>query len=86
MHISFILLKKFKLVRTDDRTWQLGLNEREINQIIKGDAAHDSQAKKAAFKVNIQLNTSFLAIVPRTQVRANRTEPNQTIRFGIKAN
>jgi hypothetical protein len=44
-------LKKFKLVRTDERTWQLGLNEREINQIIRGDAAQDSQAKKAALKV-----------------------------------
>ena len=51
IHICFILLKKFKLVRTDERTWQLGLNEREINQIIRGDAAQDSQAKKAALKV-----------------------------------
>jgi E3 ubiquitin-protein ligase ZSWIM2 len=52
MHICFILLKKFKVQRTDERSWQLGLNEREINQIIRGDAAQDSQAKKAALKVN----------------------------------
>ena len=39
------------MIRTDERSWQLGLNEREINQIIRGDAANDSQSKKSAQKV-----------------------------------
>ena len=62
MHICFILLKKFKVLRTDERSWQLGLNEREINQIIRGDAAQDSQAKKAAQKVKQQNQFLFFFI------------------------
>jgi len=49
------------------------VNEEEVEEVNK------------IFKPKF-INTAFLAIVPRTQVRANRIEPNRTIRFGIKAN
>lgn len=42
-HICWILLKKFRVDRSDSLSWQLGLNEREINQIIRGDTAQEQK-------------------------------------------
>ncbi|XP_064648018.1 E3 ubiquitin-protein ligase Zswim2-like isoform X2 [Lineus longissimus] len=35
-HISWILLRKFRVPRTNPVTWQLGLVEREINELLRG--------------------------------------------------
>ena len=59
-HICWLLLKKFRVLRSDPLSWQLGLNEREINGIIRGDTAQGQQqvsrakpvVKVAYFKLN----------------------------------
>ena len=38
-HICWVILKKFKVSRHNAVTWQLGLVEREINEILRGQAA-----------------------------------------------
>ena len=72
-HICWVLLKKFRVPRSDPRkqisfnrtnrvfnefqlnffllvSWQLGLNEREINQILRGDTAQTSNSSKTIAK------------------------------------
>lgn len=36
-HICWLLLKKFKVLREDPISWQLGLVEREINSLLKSE-------------------------------------------------
>ena len=45
-HVCWVLLKKFRVLRTDPLSWQLGLNEREINAIIRGDTAQEQQRSR----------------------------------------
>jgi len=47
-HICWLLLKKFRVLRSDPLSWQLGLNEREINGIIRGDTAQGQQQASRA--------------------------------------
>ncbi|XP_013415948.1 E3 ubiquitin-protein ligase ZSWIM2-like isoform X2 [Lingula anatina] len=39
-HICWLLLKKFRIPRTNPVTWQMGLVEREINELLRGLMAH----------------------------------------------
>ncbi|XP_046349991.2 E3 ubiquitin-protein ligase ZSWIM2-like [Haliotis rufescens] len=46
-HISWLLLKKFRVPKENPVTWQLGLVEREINEILRGQMSpRRNQAKK----------------------------------------
>ena len=38
-HICWVLLKKFRILRQNPVTWQLGLVEREINELLRGQLA-----------------------------------------------
>jgi E3 ubiquitin-protein ligase ZSWIM2 len=59
-HICWLLLKRFRVLRSDPLSWQLGLNEREINGIIRGDTAqgqqHVSRAKPVVKVAHFKLN------------------------------
>jgi E3 ubiquitin-protein ligase ZSWIM2 len=57
-HICWVILKKFRVDRSDPLSWQLGLNEREITQMIRGDTAQEakSRMKNAVKKPNAAPN------------------------------
>ena len=53
-HVCWVLLKKFRVLRSDPLSWQLGLNEREINGIIRGDTAQEQHANRTKPVVKVE--------------------------------
>lgn len=47
-HICWALLKKFRIPRQNPITWQLGLVEREINELLRGQLANQQPRPSAA--------------------------------------
>ncbi|KAK3603628.1 hypothetical protein CHS0354_017347 [Potamilus streckersoni] len=45
-HICWLLLKKFRVSQTDPLSWQMGLVERDINNILRGINYHQQQQQK----------------------------------------
>ncbi|XP_041367900.1 E3 ubiquitin-protein ligase Zswim2-like [Gigantopelta aegis] len=49
-HISWLLLKKFRVPKDNPITWQLGLVEREINEVLHGQMGQQQRRKKPVSK------------------------------------